>query len=104
MGRTIASASVEHRSNPDQRIRCDALVDTDASHVVLPSAWRGRLGELEELATVELELANQQAIEGVICVTVQSPLSKVPAPVAGGRGVKKAGGLNGHLGRSSGGL
>ncbi len=71
MGRIMTSVSVENLANPDQRIRCDALVDTGASHVVLPSAWRDRLGELEELDTVELELANQQAIEGVICGPVR---------------------------------
>ena len=71
MGRIVTSVSVENLSNPDRRIRCDALVDTRASHVVLPSAWRGRLGDLEELDTVELELANQQAIEGVVCGPVR---------------------------------
>jgi len=71
MGRIMTSVSVENLANPDRRIRCDALVDTGASHVVLPSAWRDRLGDLEELDRVELELANQQAIEGVICGPVR---------------------------------
>jgi len=71
MGRIMTSVSVENLANPDRRIRCDALVDTGASHVVLPSAWRDRLGELEELDTVEHALANQQAIEGVICGPVR---------------------------------
>ncbi|MGF1614975.1 MAG: hypothetical protein ACFCVA_14010 [Gammaproteobacteria bacterium] len=66
MGRIVISVSVQNLSNPDQRIRCDALVDTGASHLVLPSAWKGRVGELEELDTVELELANQQSVKGVI--------------------------------------
>jgi predicted aspartyl protease len=71
MGRIVISVSVQNLSNPEQRIRCDALVDTGASHLVLPSAWRGRLGDLEELDTVELELANQQSIKGVICGPVR---------------------------------
>ncbi len=71
MGRIITSVSLQNLSSPDRRIRCDALVDISASHVVLPSAWRDRLGDLEELDTVELELANQQAIEGVVCGPVR---------------------------------
>jgi len=71
MGRIVISVSVQNLSNPEQRIRCDALVATGASHLVLPSAWRGRLGDLEELDTVELELANQQSIKGAICGPVR---------------------------------
>ncbi len=77
MGRIITSVSVQNLANSDQRIRCDALVDTGASHLVLPSAWRDRLGELEELDSVELELANQQAIEGVICLTFRTHLTRI---------------------------
>ena len=71
MGRIVISVSVQNISNAEHHIRCDALVDTGVSHLVLPSAWRGRLGDLEELDTVELEMANQQSINGAICGPVK---------------------------------
>ncbi len=44
MGRIIASVKIENLTDQDAKIRCDALVDTAASYLVLPSAWRDRLG------------------------------------------------------------
>ncbi len=48
-------------------MRCDALVDTGASHMTLPTAWRERLGELEEFRTLELESATQETVRGTVC-------------------------------------
>lgn len=71
MGRIVASVTIKNVLAEDMRFRCDALVDTGASHLTLPSAWRDRLGELNEVARVELVLANQQATTGVICGPVE---------------------------------
>jgi len=71
MGRIIASVKIENVTSPDAHIRCDALVDTGASHLVLPSAWRERLGDLEEVERVRLELATQEPAEGIICGPVR---------------------------------
>ena len=46
MGRIVASVKIENLADSEAKIRCDALVDTGASHMVLPNAWRDRLGEL----------------------------------------------------------
>ena len=35
--------------------------------MVLPNAWRPRLGGLQEVATVQLETADQTTIEGTVC-------------------------------------
>jgi predicted aspartyl protease len=43
------------------------LVDTGAAYLTLPNAWRDRLGKLTELDTVEVEIANQSVIQGLIC-------------------------------------
>ena len=64
MGRIAASVRIENPASPDKRIRCDALVDTGVSHMILPSAWRDRLGNLEQARTVQLETAAQAAVEG----------------------------------------
>lgn len=71
MGRIVASVKIENLADPEARIRCDALVDTGTSYMVLPSAWRERLGELEEIGQVALETATQDTVEGTICGPVR---------------------------------
>jgi predicted aspartyl protease len=71
MGRIVASVKIENLAEPEAKIRCDALVDTGASYMVLPSAWRERLGRLEEIAQVSLETATQATVEGTICGPVR---------------------------------
>lgn len=39
--------------------------------MVLPSVWRERLGDLEEIAKIPLETATQQTVEGTICGPVR---------------------------------
>lgn len=36
-------------------------------HKILPSVWRDRLGNLETVSKVQLELANQESVEGSVC-------------------------------------
>ena len=76
MGRIIVEATIENALEPGQSIHCDALVDTGAAYLTLPSAWRERLGSLEQLDTVEVETADQSVIEGVICGPVRLRLGR----------------------------
>jgi len=71
MGRIISSVQIENLGDPQARIRCDALVDTGTSYMVLPSAWRDRLGDLEEIALVQLETSTQETVQGMICGPVR---------------------------------
>jgi predicted aspartyl protease len=71
MGRITSLITVENPSEVEKRIECDALVDTGASHLILPSAWRNRLGTLRELGTVEMETADQRELTGTVCGPVQ---------------------------------
>ncbi len=71
MGRIVTTVRIANLQEADKRITCDALVDTGASYMVLPSAWRERLGELEEIATVALETATQETVQGKICGPVR---------------------------------
>ena len=71
MGRIIASVVIENVLAPEKRIRCDALVDTGASHMILPTAWKERLGQLQEIGRVDLETATQQVTEGQVCGPVR---------------------------------
>ena len=71
MGRIAAFVTVENPAEVDKRIECDALVDTGASHMILPSAWRARLGDLRDLGPVEMETADQSPLHGTVCGPVQ---------------------------------
>jgi len=71
MERIVTSVKIENLSDREKKIRCDALVDTGASHMILPSAWRERLGELEVARQVKLSLATQASVDGAVCGPVR---------------------------------
>jgi len=71
MGRIITQVRIATVQDPVRSIHCDALVDTGASHMVLPSAWKEQLGELESIETIELETATQATVKGEIYGPVQ---------------------------------
>ena len=66
MGRIVSSVTITNITDPSINLRCDALVDTGASFMVLPNAWKDRLGDLETIETISLETATQDTIEGEI--------------------------------------
>ena len=66
MGRIVSSVKIDNISDPEKTIRCDALVDTGVSYMVLPNTWKDRLGDLERIAEVELETATQETVRGEI--------------------------------------
>jgi hypothetical protein len=71
MGRIAASVKIENLASPERKIRCDALVDTGASHMVPPTAWKDRLGDLQEIRQVQFETATQATITGAVCGPVR---------------------------------
>lgn len=71
MGRIVASVKIENVSNVSKSLRCDALVDPGASFMVLPSAWKDRLGDLEPIRKIELETATQEKVTGEVCGPVR---------------------------------
>src|SRR5687767_4020907 len=66
MGRITSSVRIENVADSSKNIRCDALVDTGAAHLVLPSAWKDRLGDLELIETIQLQTATQESVSGEI--------------------------------------
>jgi len=78
MGRIVASVKIENPAAPEKKVRCDALVDTGSSLMVLPLAWRDRLGNLEEVRRVELETATQESVSGVVCGPVRIQIEGFP--------------------------
>ena len=63
VGRIVTSVVVDNALDPGKRIRFDALVDTGTSGLVLPSAWKDRLGSLAPARRVQMETADQRVIE-----------------------------------------
>jgi hypothetical protein len=64
MGRITASVTVQNYTSPERSLKFEALVDTGASHLVLPSAWKEQLGDLPLLEKVDVEVADQSIISG----------------------------------------
>jgi predicted aspartyl protease len=71
VGRIIASVTIENATDLSKGMTCDALVDTGASLMVLPSAWRDRFGELEAGIEVEVETATQETVTAEVCGPVR---------------------------------
>jgi hypothetical protein len=69
--RIIVSVTVENVRDVSKSFRCDAFVDTDVSLMVLPAAWKDRLGRLEATRIIELETAIQGTIKGEVCRPVR---------------------------------
>ena len=66
MGRIVSSVKIDNIYDPEKTIRCDALVDTGASYMVLPNTWKDRLGDLERIGEVEFETETQETVCGEI--------------------------------------
>lgn len=62
MGRIIRQVKITNFIDSTKNIEIDALVDTGASYLTLPGAWKDRLGDLEKVEDVEVETAT-----GEIC-------------------------------------
>lgn len=71
MGRIVASVKIENAFDASKSMRCEALVDTGASLMVLPSVWRERFGGLNSTRDIELETATQQTVPAEVCGPVR---------------------------------
>lgn len=67
MGRIVASIDIQNVAQPDCAHKIDALVDTGASRITLPSAWRDRFGSFDVEEAVDFETATQEIAAGVVC-------------------------------------
>jgi predicted aspartyl protease len=64
MGRIRTFVTITNARDESKSMHIEALVDTGASHMVLPTAWKDQLGELELIERLELETATQALIQG----------------------------------------
>ncbi len=71
MGRIVVPVHIRNALHEERYILCDALVDTGASGLVLPMAWRDRLAPFGKSRKVKLETADQRVIEGEVSGPVE---------------------------------
>lgn len=58
MGRIVATIDIENVTESGKTMKLDALVDTDASYITLPHAWKERFGKFSSEETIELQTDN----------------------------------------------
>jgi predicted aspartyl protease len=71
MVRIVTFVRIANALEPDKGMRCDALVDTGASMMVLPKAWKDRFGKFVAERSVEMETATQSRVLGDVCGPVR---------------------------------
>ena len=73
MGRIITSVTIENRDGPSPApaMRVDALVDTGASHMVLPLAWKEKFGVFSSELEDDVQTASQKMETAAICGPAQ---------------------------------
>ena len=71
MGRIVSNVKIKNLLEPEFIIVCDALVDTGAAYMILPNAWKDRLGEITTVREVDCETAAQEIVKGKICGPVE---------------------------------
>nr|VFK18858.1 MAG: hypothetical protein BECKLPF1236B_GA0070989_11544 [Candidatus Kentron sp. LPFa] len=71
MGRIIVPVKITNLFNEDKAIQCNMLVDTGAGALILPQAWKARLGDFQYAEPMELLMANGDVIRGETCWPVK---------------------------------
>jgi hypothetical protein len=71
MGRIIVQVKITNLFEEDKTIECGMFVDTGAGALILPKAWKERLGNFKRSEIVELQLANQEVVKGEACWPVE---------------------------------
>lgn len=108
MGRIIAQTRVTNLFDETKFVQCGMLVDTGAAALILPAAWKRRLGEFPRSETVELLLANGEAVRGEACAPVEIAIEGFRPVVnevlfVGSEASAKANAAGGNAGRPRGG-
>ena len=96
MGEVVVEVTVTNGRDLTRTKRFEALVDTGAYGLVLPLAWKDELGELEAVATVDLETADQRLIEADVWPPVRTFL-RIPRSMLLRHGENTPGRMRGAL-------
>ena len=71
MGRIIAQTKVTNLTDESKSVECGMFVDTGAAALILPAAWRAKLGSFPREEQVGLVLANGEVVQGSACAPVE---------------------------------
>ena len=71
MGRIVANVRITNLFQVEAVIACDALVDTGSAYMVLPKAWKDRLGTIKTVREIDCEIATQKLVRGEVCGRVE---------------------------------
>lgn len=71
MGRIIAQTKVTNLADEGKSVHCGMFVDTGAAALILPAAWRSKLGSFPREESVELVLDNGEVVHGAACAPVE---------------------------------
>ena len=66
MGRIVTTVEVRNLATGFAK-RLDALVDTGASNLTLPLAWKEQLGAFEGEEQVQMRVATQDVVDASVC-------------------------------------
>ena len=76
MGRIVTQIHISNFEDKTKSIDASALIDTGAAYLTLPAIWRDRLGELEKIADIEVEMADQSVKKAGLYGPVRLQISK----------------------------
>ncbi len=71
MGRIVSNVKITNLFEKGSVISCDALVDTSAAYMVLPMAWKNRMGKIDTVRHVDCETATQEVVKAEVCGPVE---------------------------------
>ena len=71
MGRIVTSVEIQNVLEPSFAKKLNILVDTGASHLTLPQAWKEQLGPFQGEQEVKTETATQAVAPGLVCGPVK---------------------------------
>ena len=71
MGRIVSNVRITNLLEQEAVISCNALVDTGAAYMVLPKAWKERIGKISTVREIDCEIATQEIIKGEVCGPVE---------------------------------
>ena len=67
MGRIVTTVNIQNLASEGKSKRLDILVDTGASYLTLPLAWKEDFGSFDTEETVDLQTATQEVVQGIVC-------------------------------------
>lgn len=71
MGRIIVQIKVFNRFGGDKSMNFNALVDTGAGYLTLPTEWKDQLGDFDLIQKTDVALGDESIVEGEICGPVR---------------------------------